>query len=84
MAVNLNRGGTAVLFSSHAGRPDACGNWQGVGLNQSCVGISPVREAVRGLARMQCKLAKCEEPGIIRAGVPRQGAGKDHFCAMNE
>ena len=45
MAVNLNRGGTAVLFSSHVGYPGACGNWQGVGLNQSCVGISPVREA---------------------------------------
>lgn len=84
VTMNFNRGGTAELFSSHAGHPGACGNGPGVGLNQGCVGISPGREAVQGLACIQCKLAKCEEPGIIRAGVPRQGAGKDHFCAMSE
>ena len=50
-----------MLFSSPTGQSAACGNWQGVGLNQTCAGLSPVREVAGGLARVQCKLAKCEE-----------------------
>lgn len=73
-----------MLFSSPTGQSAACGNRQGVGLNQTCAGLSPVREVTGGLARVQCKLANVRSPSIIRVGVPRQGAGEDHFGAVNE